>query len=816
MTQQPSQLPFPSGLPAPRRAPRCRPTAAELPEPLSALSHVQLRSELTLDPGRLTPTRSWLATASLRLVWFQRTQSERRKAAHAALGQHLAAWLVNQPARVGLQLVLATHPGQDRVHIGLRVEVSEAEVDQARAQIMTMGREVGLLLGEGNALEFEPDHPGCGGLAWLAAPEVRGLAAHPLAPAIVVADGRLPALPEVEPDPWGEGDELLRLMLAQLGPTAVLVSMRRADAHDRLEGLEDQLALIHARLISQAHGLTFTSAASGTITRQFPEDLLHIGRATERLARQAAWVAELRRGAVALQVHLLGTDEPSGGLAHAAQRAFLRTDAHWSVMGADQCALVKAGPLAALDCPAGPSAADEDEGAPASRSDDLMRLVPAMVAARALCLPPPGEDGLPGLPQERAPLRWAPPHLAGNQGLLLGTCRTRRATLDVRLRPEDLDRHLYVVGKTGTGKTTLLRSLMFDLRVQTEPFAVIDPHGDLSDDLIERLGKDRDVVVFDPARDVGPGLNPLANDGSNATIERALENVTRSMFQLYPPEFMGPIFERQSRALLLPLAVAGEGMDSVGRIAHDRLYRKSCLSRLDKSNPLHAKVIQVWEEEIEHLSDSSRSELENYVISKYDALVRSSALRAVLDPRRPQLDLGAIMDRGQTLIARLPQGELGAISAWFLGMMLVSRLQDAVFARSRQKAARRRTYTLVLDEFQHFLGGGGYGYRSDDRSLGPFLSETRKYGLRLALAHQHLAQCDERTREAVMGNVGSMVVFRVGYRDAELLARELGEGIDAEELRRQPLFRGLASLLVRGAPARPFSLQTIPPVRREP
>jgi len=381
----------------------------------------------------------------------------------------------------------------------------------------------------------------------------------------------------------------------------------------------------------------------------------------------------------------------------------------------------------------------------------------------------------------------------------------------VRLRPEDLDRHLYVVGKTGTGKTTLLRTLMLDLRAQGEPFALIDPHGDLSGELIARTGQEPDVVVFDPARDQGPGLNPLANDGSPASIERALENVTRSMFQLYPPEFMGPTFERFSRALLLPLAVAGEGLDAVGRMAHDRAFRAHCLGRLDKANPLHAQVLQVWESEIEHLTGSSRSELDQWVLGKYEALVRSTSLRAALAPRRPQLDLGAIMDRGQTLLARLPQGEIGAISAWFLGMMLVNRLQDAVFARARQPADRRRIFTLVLDEFQHFLGGGGYGYRSDDRSLGPFLSETRKYGLRLALAHQHLAQCDERTREAVLGNVGSMVVFRVGFRDAELLARELGDGIDPEELRRQPLFRGLASLLVRGAPVRPFSLQTIPP-----
>ncbi len=147
-------------------------------------------------------------------------------------------------------------------------------------------------------------------------------------------------------------------------------------------------------------------------------------------------------------------------------------------------------------------------------------------------------------------------------------------------------------------------------------------------------------------------------------------------------------------------------------------------------------------------------------------------------------------------------------------MMLLHRLQEAVFARSSQRIERRQPYTLVLDEFQNFLGSGGYGYRKDDRSLGPFLSETRKYGLRPALAHQHLAQCDAGTREAVLGNVGSMVVFRVGHHDSELLARELGDHIDPGELRSLPMFRAVASLLVAGSPGVPFSLQTVPVERR--
>ena len=180
-------------------------------------------------------------------------------------------------------------------------------------------------------------------------------------------------------------------------------------------------------------------------------------------------------------------------------------------------------------------------------------------------------------------------------------------------------------------------------------------------------------------------------------------------------------------------------------------------------------------------------------------------------PEGEQLDLSQILDRGDVLLARLPEGTLGPVTSWFLGLLLMGRLQRAVFARSRQRATARRSFTLILDEFQNFLGGGGYGYAKRDRTLGPLLSEARKFGMRLVLANQFLSQLDPDTRSALLGNVGSIVSFRVGARDAELVAEELGGGVTAAELVDQPLFRARARILLDGRPSDVFTLQTIPP-----
>ncbi len=806
MTQTAPQLRLPVAYRDGRRVKRA---PAPLPE---CPPHIQLRSELSTEPWQLEPQTAWYATASLRLDRYGHSTEERQDG-HARVAHQLVSWLANQLPGVALQLVLAAHPERYRVHMGIRIEAKHESVDGSHQRILDLTKDLERLLGAGEALVFGHDDARGAGLSWLPVQGGAGLAAVPVSRRMSMGSGEsLAALPQLEPDLWTHGDELLRMMLEQPEPVALLISLQRVRAEERLAELEAGLAHLHAHLSGGAKGVVFTSQLSPTATHQFPENLLHIQRAAAAVEQQADWLAELRHGALALQLHLLGQATPESGLAMAAQRALLGCNVYWAELGEDQCEQVKAGPLAALGCPLGLPVESTMEDVQAM-DRNLGRLAPVAVCASGLTLPAPGHEGLPGIPLERAPLRFAPPRMAQSEGVMLGSCRTKRQATPVRLRQRDLDRHLYVIGKTGTGKTTLLTTLMLDLRAQGLPFAVLDPHGDLSNELIHRIGGQADVVVFDPARNVGPGLNPLANDRTARGVERVLENITKSMFQLYPPEYMGPVFERSSRALLLPLAVAGKGMESVSRMAYDKPFQRGCLAQLDETDPVHAEVLRYWKEEMGNLTSSSMSELNTYVLSKYDALVRSSALRKTTDPKRGQLDLGAIMDQGKVLIARLPQGELGAVSAWFLGMMLVNRLQEAVFARSSQRADRRQPYTLVLDEFQNFLGGGGFGYRKDDRSLGPFLSETRKYGLRLALAHQHLAQCDAVTREAVLGNVGSMVVFRVGHNDAELLARELDDSVEPSELRKQPLFKAVASLLVDGSPARPFTLETIPPDR---
>jgi len=190
-------------------------------------------------------------------------------------------------------------------------------------------------------------------------------------------------------------------------------------------------------------------------------------------------------------------------------------------------------------------------------------------------------------------------------------------------------------------------------------------------------------------------------------------------------------------------------------------------------------------------------------------------MRRVFSPDRPQLDLERVLDDGEVLLASLSQGTLGPVSAWFLGMMLTGRLQQAVFGRARREASTRRPFTMVLDEFQNLLGEGGYSYASGDRTLGPLLSESRKFGLRLVLANQYTHQLDEGTREAIFGNVGSLLCFRVGASDSDRLARELGGDASSRELRELPLFSGIARLLRNGEPAPLFTLRTLSPCRMD-
>lgn len=560
--------------------------------------------------------------------------------------------------------------------------------------------------------------------------------------------------------PSGELPEVARLLLVQPGPCEVRLRLQRSE----------RLAQAGSEMLSHVEGLLrgIEQRTDRTVQTRLPEDLLELRRAGLALRTQELWRRALSEGAVEVT---LGVRGPAGrDLLHAAGRALL---------GARGMSWV-----------------------PAAEGAERPVRVPLAVAGRMLDV---DATELPGLPRLRGRLRRVGGRL--DSAGMLGNAATRRGMRPVGLSGEDLGRHLYVSGKTGVGKSTLLRSLVLDLAERGEGLALIDPHGDLADSLLERLPAER-VVLFDPRLPSCPGLDPLRNDGTLAGQERGVEELASILWKLFPPEYMGASFDRHSRALLLPLVHANEPLESVLRMDWDEDFRERMLGGLHTHRSIHQEVRTFWEKEYAAWGAQDRAEMRNFTVAKYEILLRSPALRLACGRRSSQLDLAACAQQGQVVIARLPQGELGPVTAWFLGMLLMSRLQAAIFGRASMSPADRRPFTVVIDEFQNFVGAGGFGYARNERTLGPLLSEGRKFGLRLVLANQYMAQLDASTQAAILGNVGSLVSFRCGGPDAAVLAEELG--VPAAELVDLPLFQAVARLLQDGRKSLPFSLVTVP------
>ena len=710
------------------------------------------------------------------------------------LSEQLVQWLLNLGPEVGLELALHGEPLRHRLHVAVRLQLDGLDEEAAVGAAELRTRELRELLGCADVVRMRPVEPRAArlrcGRAALARPRRLG---HLVVPARRVPLGA------------GQVDELVAALLAQQGPVTALLQLRPVD-HEAVERLArplvERLAHVQAEARGRAEGLRVASR-EGYLQR-FPEDLVLVRTLDQQAGETLEWLDAVVRGALSVRVAAVGEVRPSDPLIHAVARAWIGAErVRWCALSAEQAAAVAGGPLAHL--PLG-----EPEGEVAEL---LTAWTPAPVVGVAATLPTPERHGLPGLPLSGTRRRVAGGALVGRDGALLGEGWAGGRWHPLRLSDADLARHLYLSGKTGVGKSTVLQSLICELALAGQGVALVDPHGDLVEACRRRIGRRREVVVFDPADPTCPALDPLEHDGTLLGMERVVEDLTGVMFRLYPADYMGPAFDRHSRALLFPLLAAKRSLADIGRLHSDKPFRRRCLDALDRDCPLHEEAHRFWTLEYPDWGSQYRSEMQTYVLSKYEALVKSSALRRVCAPDRKQLDLHGLMDRGGVLLVKLSEGLIGQVSSWFLGMMLVGRLRDAVFSRSGQQVHERRPFTLVLDEFQHLVGGSGFGYTKDERTLAPLLSEARKFGLRLVLAHQFTSQLDEPTREAIFGNVGSFVCFRAGARDAGMLAHELGGGVGSRELQDLPLFHAVARLLCDGEPAPVATLRTIPPRR---
>lgn len=365
------------------------------------------------------------------------------------------------------------------------------------------------------------------------------------------------------------------------------------------------------------------------------------------------------------------------------------------------------------------------------------------------------------------------------------------------LSAADRRRHLLLIGKTGSGKTTLLKNLIMQDIQAGAAVALIDPHGDLAQEILSLIPRSRskDVVYFNPADLDHPiGLNLLS--AGTADTRHVVAGGVVSAFKQIWNESWGPRLEYLLYAgVATLLECPAASLLALPRLFTDATYRRGVLRFV--TDPV---VRSFWETEYAQYEKRFRNEIIAPVQNKVGQLLMAAPLRNILGQTKSSVSIPFIMERGRIFIANLSKGLLGDDKSSLLGSLLITKFQLAALARQNVPEARRRDFFLYVDEFQNVATD----------AFCSILSEARKYRLNLTLSHQFGAQLREPVREAVFGNVGSIVAFRTGAEDAETLSREFGAAYPAREFTGLSNFEVLAKVLAGGETVEPFKGRTLP------
>ena len=379
---------------------------------------------------------------------------------------------------------------------------------------------------------------------------------------------------------------------------------------------------------------------------------------------------------------------------------------------------------------------------------------------------------------------------------LIGTTTFRQGQIKFGIKRADRKRHLYIIGKSGVGKSFLLNLLTLSDIYHSQGFAVVDPHGDYAQDVMKYIPESRlnDVVYFNPADLEYPiSFNPMENTDPNmrGNIASEIVGVLKKMFA----DSWGPRLEHILRFTLLALLETPDAtMMGITRMLTDKDYRKYVVSNV--TDPV---VKAFWVNEFASWNDKFASEAVAPVLNKVGAFIASPLIRNVLGQPKSSFDIRQLMDEGRILIVDLSRGRLGEDNAAILGSLLITKIQLAAMSRANIPLDERRPFYLYVDEFQNFA----------TESFAVILSEARKYGLYLTVANQYVAQMPDEVRDAVFGNVGSMITFRVGAEDANALARyfePVFEPIDLVNLNVQNVY---ITMSIDGETSLPFSAKTL-------
>jgi hypothetical protein len=390
------------------------------------------------------------------------------------------------------------------------------------------------------------------------------------------------------------------------------------------------------------------------------------------------------------------------------------------------------------------------------------------------------------------------PSIVPEEGLFLGMSVFRGVKRKVCISDDDRRRHIYIIGATGTGKSELLKQMMLQDMKEGKGICFIDPH-DTVRQLLPLIPPERaeDVIYFNPADTERPmGLNLLEahTEDEKHFVATAVINLMYKLFDPYKTGIVGPRFEHGVRnAMLTAMAEEGNTFIEVVRIMTDSRFVQELLPKV--TDPM---VRRYWTDQIAQTADFHKSEVLDYTVSKFGRFVTNRMMRNIIGQSKSSFSFRKVMDEGKILLIDLAKGELGEENSSFLGLILVPRILMAAMSRQDTPEEKRRDFYLYVDEFQNFA--------TPDFAV--ILSEARKYRLNLCVANQFIGQMEEEVKNAVFGNVGTKIAFRVGVSDASYLAREFAPVFSEEDLLNIERFNAFVKTIVHNEPVTPFSIDT--------
>lgn len=393
-----------------------------------------------------------------------------------------------------------------------------------------------------------------------------------------------------------------------------------------------------------------------------------------------------------------------------------------------------------------------------------------------------------------------------SSGLYLGMSTFRGIAKPVYIQDDDRRRHMYIIGKTGVGKSELLKQMAIQDINEGKGIAFIDPHGDAIEDILKMIPPSRaeDVILFDPSDTSRPmGLNMLEAQ-TEQEKHYIVSSIVGLMYKLYDPNktgIIGPRFEHAIRnAMLTVMYEKGSTFIEVVRILTDASFVQELLPKVD--DPI---VRRYWTDQIAQTSDFHKSEVLDYIVSKFGRFVTNKMMRNIIGQSQSAFDFRKVMDEGKILLVNLSKGKIGEENASFLGLVLVPKILVAAMSRQDVSQDQRKDFYLYVDEFQNFA----------TPDFAQILSEARKYKLNLIVANQFIGQMDEEVKNAIFGNVGTILSFRVGVTDAGYLQHEFQPTFTEADLINVDVYNTFVKTIVNNEPVTPFSMDTTKDMSKE-